>query len=975
MKNIFISLSPNPPNGFDYRMPAKRDLLGRRVALFADSLDTAFALLDDFSERVYGVVITVGDRFVHCSIGAELWHLIMPAEMLPNMYATASCFLDIMSHGQTALDANAHLRIELARSREIRKQIRKSYNENTERLGNKIEDLWKAIEKRKQAEEKLAQEHTLLRTLIDHLPDYIFVKNIESQFMVNNTAHLRILKATTQDDLIGKTDFNIFPQELAAQYYADEQEVIRSGLPLMNREEFTIDSEGRTQWLLTTKAPLRDSQGKIVGLVGISRDISERKQAEETLRRNEASLLEAQRIAHIGNWWHDVMTGEVYWSDEMFRIAERERQQVTYEWLYSIIHPDDLPCMQAALKASRMGQQSTDVDFRIVRPNGEIRHIHDRWESFFNDAGKEIRRVGTIQDITERKQAEKELRLNESRLETLLTLGQMASDSLQRITDYALEEAIRLTDSTIGYLAFMNEDETALVMHSWSKIAMEGCRIKDRPIVYPIEGLGLWGEALRQRKPIITNDYTAPSLFKKGQPEGHVRLIRHMNIPVFDGDRIVAVAGVGNKAGEYGKADVRQLTLLMEGMWTLVQRKQAEEELCYLRNYLSNIIDSMPSVLIGVDSDGTVTQWNTEARRATGVSMEDAVGQPLARAFPRLAAEMERVREAMQTREVRSDPRQARREDGEVRYEDVTIYPLIANGVEGAVIRVDDVTERVRIEEIMIQSEKMLSVGGLAAGMAHEINNPLGGMMQTASVMSARLTNADLPANQRAAEEAGTSMEAIAAFMESRKIIRMLGNIRESGCRAAEIVQNMLSFARKSDAAFSTYNLADLLDQTVDLAGSDYDLKKNFDFRQIEIVREYEADLPDVPCDASKIQQVFLNILRNGAYAMHAENEELRMKNEELRKLSFILRLAYEQPVGRVRIEIADNGPGMDKATRKRVFEPFFTTKPVGVGTGLGLSVSYFIITENHGGDMSVESTPGEGTTFIISLPVEGRPL
>ena len=405
----------------------------------------------------------------------------------------------------------------------------------------------------------------------------------------------------------------------------------------------------------------------------------------------------------------------------------------------------------------------------------------------------------------------------------------------------------------------------------------------------------------------------------------------------------------------------------------ITERKQAEEELHRLRNYLANIIDSMPSVLVGVDFDGNVTQWNTEAERATGVSAEDAVGQPLALAFPRLTGEMTRVRRAIETRQEQIDSKRVWQEDGEMRYEDVTIYPLITNGVEGAVIRVDDVTERVRIEEIMIQSEKMLSVGGLAAGMAHEINNPLGGMMQTADVMSRRLTDVEMPANQRAAEEAGTSIEAIHAFMESRGIIRMLGNIRESGRRAAEIVQNMLSFARKSDSTFSTHNLADLLDQTVNLAGSDYDLKKKFDFRQIEILREYEADLPDVPCEPGKIQQVFLNILRNGAEAMQEDNEEFAMNNEELQKSHFILRLLHEKNQNMLRIEIEDNGPGMDEATRKRAFEPFFTTKPVGVGTGLGLSVSYFIITENHGGEMRVESAPGVGTTFIIRLPIERR--
>lgn len=400
----------------------------------------------------------------------------------------------------------------------------------------------------------------------------------------------------------------------------------------------------------------------------------------------------------------------------------------------------------------------------------------------------------------------------------------------------------------------------------------------------------------------------------------------------------------------------------------VTERKHHEAELRRLRNYLTNIIDSMPSLLIGVDIEGRVTQWNKTAEQTTGIAADFAHGKTLSDVFPQMASEMEKIVESIRTRETRHEQKKTRMSENGASYEDITVYPLIANGVEGAVIRVDDVTEQVRIEEMMVQSEKMMSVGGLAAGMAHEINNPLAGMMQTASVISDRLTNTDLPANHRAAEEAGTTMEAIGAFMDARGVPRMLERIRESGSRAAEIVSNMLSFARKSDSSFSTRNMAEVLDQSVNLAGSDYDLKKKHDFRRIEIVREYEDGLPFVPCEGAKIQQVLLNILRNGAEAMQEEAEK-----DDSRKPRFILRLMHEKDAGRVRIEIEDNGPGMDESIRKRIFEPFFTTKPTDQGTGLGLSVSYFIITENHGGEMSVESTTGEGTIFSISLPVKRR--
>ena len=142
-------------------------------------------------------------------------------------------------------------------------------------------------------------------------------------------------------------------------------------------------------------------------------------------------------------------------------------------------------------------------------------------------------------ETVDHKQAAEALLLEQSRLETLLQLGQMTTATMQEITDFAQEAAVRLTGSKIGYLAFMNEDETVLTMHSWSKSAMDQCAIIDKPIHYPVETTGLWGEAVRQRKPVITNDYSAANPLKKSYPQGHVQVIRHLNVPVFDGERIV----------------------------------------------------------------------------------------------------------------------------------------------------------------------------------------------------------------------------------------------------------------------------------------------------------------------------------------------------------------------------------------------------------------------------------------------------
>jgi len=350
-----------------------------------------------------------------------------------------------------------------------------------------------------------------------------------------------------------------------------------------------------------------------------------------------------------------------------------------------------------------------------------------------------------------------------------------------------------------------------------------------------------------------------------------------------------------------------------------------------------------------------------EAEKATGISADAATGRALEDAYPRFAGEMKRVIKTIKNRVPERSEKIVSNEDGVQKYSDITIYPLIANGIEGAVIRVDDVTERVCLEEMMIQSEKMLSVGGLAAGMAHEINNPLAGILQNIQVVKNRVSP-ELTKNSRVAQECGVKLEDIGKYLEVRGVFSMLDAVIEAGVRASKIVSNMLTFSRKSDSKYEIQNIPKLIDKTVELSRNDYDLKKKFDFRKVEIEKIYAPNIPDIPCEGGEVQQVILNLLKNGAHAM-AENH----KEGETSK--FILRIQPEK--GMIRIEIEDNGPGMTAAIRKRIFEPFFTTKGVGIGTGLGLSVSYFIITENHGGTMGVESSPGQGAKFIIRLPIE----
>ena len=157
------------------------------------------------------------------------------------------------------------------------------FNDEPVELRQRIAALEQERDALQQQVETLAGECYQLRTLIDHLPDYIFIKDVDSRFVFNNQAHVELLGYASSDEVAGKTDFDIFPQEMAQRYFVDEQELIRSGQPLIGREEETVTKAGQHQWLSTNKVPLHDPDGKIIGLVGMSRDITARKKAEQAL--------------------------------------------------------------------------------------------------------------------------------------------------------------------------------------------------------------------------------------------------------------------------------------------------------------------------------------------------------------------------------------------------------------------------------------------------------------------------------------------------------------------------------------------------------------------------------------------------------------------------------------------------------------------------------------------------------------------
>jgi diguanylate cyclase (GGDEF)-like protein/PAS domain S-box-containing protein len=269
-----------------------------------------------------------------------------------------------------------------------------------------------------QAEKKLALERNVLRTVTDNIPDSIFAKDLEGRYMLANKAFATLHGMKSPDDLLGKTAFDLFPKERAIALHTDDLNVMRSGGAAIETERTALDPDGNVKVLQTTKVSLIDKSETIVGVVGLHRDITRRKEAEQKLRRSEANLAAAQRLAHFGSVELDLISLEdpeknpVRWSDEVFRIFGYEPGVIepSRRAFFRIVHPDEREEVRQSLDYALRESKPYTLDFRIIRPDGAERNIHERGDIIFDESThKPLKLVGSVQDVTDRVQAEIQL--------------------------------------------------------------------------------------------------------------------------------------------------------------------------------------------------------------------------------------------------------------------------------------------------------------------------------------------------------------------------------------------------------------------------------------------------------------------------------------------------------------------------------------------------------------------------------------
>ncbi|MDH3348804.1 MAG: PAS domain S-box protein [Desulfobulbaceae bacterium] len=455
--------------------------------------------------------------------------------------------------------------------------------------------------------ETLKQSEERYRILVETIPHGIRECDLNGIITFTNTAHDRILERN-KDDMQGLYGVDLLTN--ISQSFTGENfyQLLTKGHGVASTYFITVETgKRRIRDLAVNWDYRRDHSGEVLGYIFIITDVTERFKAENNLKESESRFREfvegTDNLVMQMNGDYKV----TYFNGQAGKVMGCTTESSHDLSAFAMVHPEEREKSKLNFQrwiSSRLG--SVIFENKVVNLINKEEHDVLWTVSIHYDKDGRVMTINSIgSDITRRKAVERELELSNRSMEALYQISQMKNETEKVLFDFALETAIHITDSRIGYIFLLSDDEKRLILQSWSGEVRKECAIIDNPPSYDVVKTGLWGEAVRQRKPVITNNYHDPSPYKKGLPQGHVPISNHMNIPLMDNDRIVLVAGVGNKLGQYTESDIKQLSLVMTDLWRLMQRKRNEEETKKLQERLNHTqkIEALGTLAGGIAHD------------------------------------------------------------------------------------------------------------------------------------------------------------------------------------------------------------------------------------------------------------------------------------------------------------------------------------------------------------------------------------
>ena len=482
--------------------------------------------------------------------------------------------------------------------------------------GNELQQLRKQNAELKSALERVELEK---EAILDGVCESILYVNKDMKVIYANKA-MGELVGMPLEQMVGRCCYELRGRDEVCTD-CNVLEVIESNKPHIAEKFHLYGRLGSSR-----TCPVRNEAGNLLGVFKIGGNVEEVRKAEQALRESRERHSLIVEASNEGIWQIDEEGRTTFVNQRMAEMLGYTVQEMMGQILFAFMDEEWRKVAEANIQRRRQEIRG-QVEYKYLRKDGTVLWAINSAYPIFRDDGGYAGIIGMHTDITERKQAEHRALIEKKRLQSTLAISQLKATSIKELLDHVHDAIVDLSDSLYSFINFYNEETKIFTIHPWPKPVLDACSIIDKPTYFELEKTGIWGEAVRQRKPIIINDFAAPNPLKRGYPEGHIPLTRFMTIPVFIDNKIVAVVTVANKKADYTELDVTELILMMDFVWNIIQRWQVEDELRAAHQQLSQIIEFLPDPTLVVDSDRKVIAWNRAIEEMTGIRKEDIIGK------------------------------------------------------------------------------------------------------------------------------------------------------------------------------------------------------------------------------------------------------------------------------------------------------------------------------------------------------------